>query len=66
MDAIDRTARRFATGDSDLTGTEMKARFNREAQTIAGLNHPHICVTDLICYTRTLGCKITYCCIGQA
>jgi serine/threonine protein kinase/Tol biopolymer transport system component len=24
--------------------TEMKARFDREAQTIAGLNHPHICV----------------------
>src|ERR1051325_549272 len=23
---------------------EMKARFDREAQTIAGLNHPHICV----------------------
>jgi hypothetical protein len=21
----------------------MKARFDREAQTIAGLNHPHIC-----------------------
>src|SRR5215831_2993395 len=23
---------------------EMKTRFDREAQTIAGLNHPHICV----------------------
>jgi serine/threonine protein kinase len=23
---------------------ELKARFDREAQTIAGLNHPHICV----------------------
>jgi serine/threonine protein kinase len=23
---------------------EMKSRFDREAQTIAGLNHPHICV----------------------
>ena len=25
---------------------EMKSRFDREAQTIAGLNHPHICVLN--------------------
>jgi serine/threonine protein kinase len=36
--------RRAASGAPVGINTELKARFEREAQTIAGLNHPHICV----------------------
>jgi serine/threonine protein kinase len=37
---------------------EMKARFDREAQTIAGLNHPHICVLHDVGHQDSTDCLL--------
>jgi Tol biopolymer transport system component/tRNA A-37 threonylcarbamoyl transferase component Bud32 len=41
---LDRSVAIKVLGASWIDNAEMKQRFDREAQTIASLNHPHICV----------------------